>query len=76
MESVNTACFCPPALSIHQLAAQGELSQLKDHLRKGACPACMCLSDGELVRESACVRVYDLCNVPLHVTPEPHPPHS
>lgn len=32
------------SLSIHQLAAQGELSQLKDHLRKGACPACTCLS--------------------------------
>lgn len=30
--------FClSPALSIHQLAAQGELSQLKEHLRKGSC---------------------------------------
>ncbi|XP_012980774.2 DNA-binding protein RFXANK isoform X2 [Mesocricetus auratus] len=28
------------SLSIHQLAAQGELSQLKDHLQKGACPVC------------------------------------
>uniref|UniRef100_A0A452E0Y2 Regulatory factor X associated ankyrin containing protein n=1 Tax=Capra hircus TaxID=9925 RepID=A0A452E0Y2_CAPHI len=26
------------SLSIHQLAAQGELSQLKEHLRKGVCP--------------------------------------
>ncbi|CAO2612620.1 DNA-binding protein RFXANK [Lemmus lemmus] len=26
------------SLSVHQLAAQGELKQLKDHLRKGACP--------------------------------------
>lgn len=25
------------SLSIHQLAAQGELSQLKEHLRKGVC---------------------------------------
>lgn len=38
MEWVTTACLCPAALSIHQLAAQGELSQLKDHLRKGAWP--------------------------------------
>uniref|UniRef100_A0A8C2LF65 Regulatory factor X-associated ankyrin-containing protein n=1 Tax=Cricetulus griseus TaxID=10029 RepID=A0A8C2LF65_CRIGR len=28
------------SLSVHQLAAQGELSQLKDHLRKGMCPVC------------------------------------
>lgn len=34
---VLTGEFCPPALSIHQLAAQGELSQLKEHLRKGTC---------------------------------------
>lgn len=35
---VLTGEFClSPALSIHQLAAQGELSQLKEHLRKGSC---------------------------------------
>ncbi|KAB1259368.1 DNA-binding protein RFXANK [Camelus dromedarius] len=37
------------SLSIHQLAAQGELSQLKEHLRKGVChvhvPVSPCLYD-------------------------------
>lgn len=32
---VRTVSLWPLALSIHQLAAQGELSQLKEHLRKG-----------------------------------------
>nr|KAF6349945.1 regulatory factor X associated ankyrin containing protein [Myotis myotis] len=33
------------SLSIHQLAAQGELSQLKEHLRKGVClHPCACLT--------------------------------
>uniref|UniRef100_A0A2R8M7Z3 Regulatory factor X associated ankyrin containing protein n=1 Tax=Callithrix jacchus TaxID=9483 RepID=A0A2R8M7Z3_CALJA len=35
-DSMLGLCLCPaPALSIHQLAAQGELDQLKEHLRKG-----------------------------------------
>lgn len=34
----DSASLWPLALSIHQLAAQGELSQLKEHLRKGVCP--------------------------------------
>uniref|UniRef100_K7GI47 Regulatory factor X associated ankyrin containing protein n=1 Tax=Pelodiscus sinensis TaxID=13735 RepID=K7GI47_PELSI len=38
-------------LSIHQLAAQGELSQLKEHLRKGVCPLHSCLSGDNLVNK-------------------------
>uniref|UniRef100_A0A8C9PKM0 Regulatory factor X associated ankyrin containing protein n=1 Tax=Spermophilus dauricus TaxID=99837 RepID=A0A8C9PKM0_SPEDA len=40
------------SLSIHQLAAQGELSQLKEHLRKGACPhTCAGLSGDNLINK-------------------------
>lgn len=50
------------SLSIHQLAAQGELSQLKEHLRKGVCPhVCASVSMPTRVRQRDftcwCVRV-------------------
>lgn len=58
----DSASLWPPALSIHQLAAQGELSQLKEHLRKGVCPhACASVSMPTHVRQCGftcwCVRV-------------------